>query len=196
MDQSDYSFMRSGFDNLENGDDEQKQQQLASTLVHFSENALLNASVYIKHADRNQITKEDLKRCLMLEVFIFTKRENLQEKIEDIVEELYYNDSDEEDVIFDDLQGCLYLIWQGTIDVFLVNQLVGDLISSVVGKGDQCVLQVPLWIDAEYQKSSHGCVPFFGEDVSVLQQVNFFVQIHLRDRYVIALKILLQHCLI
>jgi len=102
MDQSDYSFMRSGFDNLENGDEEQKQQQLASTLVHFSENALLNASVYIKHADRNQITKEDLKRCLMLEVFIFTKRENLQEKIEDIVEELYYNDSDEEDIIFDD----------------------------------------------------------------------------------------------
>jgi len=85
MDQSDYSFMRSGFDNLENGDEEQKQQQLASTLVHFSENALLNASVYIKHADRNQITKEDLKRCLMLEVFIFTKRENLQEKIEDII---------------------------------------------------------------------------------------------------------------
>ena len=34
MDQSDYSFMRSGFDNLENGDDEQKQQQLGVRLLY------------------------------------------------------------------------------------------------------------------------------------------------------------------
>jgi len=104
MDQSDFSFMRSGFNNVEDGEEEQKQQQqLASTLVHFSENALLNAAVYIKHAKRNQITKEDLKRCLMLEVFIFTKRENLQEKIEDIIHELYDADSDEdEEIVFDD----------------------------------------------------------------------------------------------
>tara|TARA_B100001142_G_scaffold279671_1_gene290440 strand:+ start:71 stop:532 length:462 start_codon:yes stop_codon:yes gene_type:complete len=105
MDQSDFSFMRSGFNNVEDGEEEQKQhQQLASTLVHFSENALLNASVYVKHANRNQVTKEDLKRCLMLEVFIFTKRENLQEKIEDIIHELYDAESDEEEeeIVFDD----------------------------------------------------------------------------------------------
>ena len=104
MDNSDFSFMRSGFDNLNNGEEEKMQQQLASTLVHFSENALLNAAVYIKHAKRNQITKEDLKRCLMLEVFIFTKRENIQEKIEDIIHELYdaESDEDEEEIIFDD----------------------------------------------------------------------------------------------
>tara|TARA_B100001059_G_C17834999_1_gene587425 strand:- start:297 stop:758 length:462 start_codon:yes stop_codon:yes gene_type:complete len=104
MDQSDFSFMRSGFNNVIDHDEEQKQQQqLASTLVHFSENALLNAAVYIKHAKRNQITKEDLKRCLMLEVFIFTKRDNLQEKIQAIVEELYENESDdEEEIVFDD----------------------------------------------------------------------------------------------
>lgn len=103
MDQSDFSFMRSGFNNVVSGDEEQKQQQLlASTLVHFSENAILNATAYIKHAKRNQVTKEDLKRCLMLEVFIFTKRENLQEKIESIVEELYENESDDEEIIFDD----------------------------------------------------------------------------------------------
>lgn len=102
MDQSDYSFMRSGFDNL-NDSNQEIQQQIASTLVHFSENALLNAAAYIKHADRNQITQEDLKRCLMLEVFIFTKRENIQEKIEDIIHELYDGESDEEEeIIFDE----------------------------------------------------------------------------------------------
>ena len=140
MDQSDYSFMRSGFDNLENGDEEQKQQQLASTLVHFSENALLNASVYIKHADRNQITKEDLKRCLMLEVFIFTKRDNLQEKIEDIVEELYYNDSDEEDIIFDDDENVI-------VDEFTESECQCALcqcINNVHIKWETCVPETPI----------------------------------------------------
>ena len=101
-----------------------------------------------------------------------------------------------EQIIFDDLQGCFDLIWQRTLNVLLVNQLVCNLISSVVDKGDQCVLQVALWIDAEYQKSSHSGFTLLRENVRVLQQVNFFVQIHLCDGYIVALKILLQRCLI
>ena len=104
MDNVDYSFMRAGFDNLDHCEEENYKQQVASTLVCFSENALLNAGTYVKHSKRNMITKEDLKRCFKLETFIFMKRENIEEKIRDIQNEIYDEDSDGEDneIIYDD----------------------------------------------------------------------------------------------
>jgi hypothetical protein len=98
----DYSFMRSGFDNLNHGEDIDYKQQIASTLVCFSENAMMNAATYVKHAKRNIITKEDLQRCFKLETFIFAKRENLEEKIRDIQDEIYGESDEENEIIYDD----------------------------------------------------------------------------------------------
>ena len=48
---------------------------------------------------RESRDKEDIKRCFMLEVFLFYNRENLQENIENIIDELYddFPDSDEDE---------------------------------------------------------------------------------------------------
>jgi len=80
-------------------DDEDQAQNLAATLVHFSENSLNHSALYIKHCKRNCITPEDIKRGMMLEMFIFTKRDNLEEKINTIKDEIYDGDSDEEIII-------------------------------------------------------------------------------------------------
>ncbi len=78
-----------------------KTKELTSTLVHFSENALNHSALYIKHCKRNCIKPEDIKRGMMLEMFIFTKRENIEEKINKIKDEIYNDDSDEE-IIFNE----------------------------------------------------------------------------------------------
>jgi hypothetical protein len=96
---TDYAFMKSGFDNIDNGDDEEKAKDFMSILVHFSENALNHSALYIKHCKRNCITPEDIKRGMMLEMFMFTKRDNLKEKIEAIKDEIYGDDEDETIVI-------------------------------------------------------------------------------------------------
>ncbi len=97
---TDYTFMKSGFDNINHGDEE-KAKDIASTLVHFSENALNHSALYIKHCKRNCITPEDIKRSMMLEMFMFTKRDNLEEKIKAIKREIYDGESDEE-IIFNE----------------------------------------------------------------------------------------------
>ena len=98
---TDYTFMKSGFDTIDHGDDVDKAQNLAATLVHFSENSLSHAALYIKHCKRNSITPEDIKRSMMLEMFMFTKRDNLEEKINAIKDEIYDGESDEE-IIFNE----------------------------------------------------------------------------------------------
>ena len=70
------------------------------------ENALKSADIYVKHAKRSQITPEDIKRGLMLEVFFMKSRPNLmeqcetmKEKIQEIIqeeEETYIIENDEE----------------------------------------------------------------------------------------------------
>ena len=98
---TDYTFMKSGFNTIDDGEDVDKAQNLAATLVHFSENSLSHAALYIKHCKRNCITPEDIKRSMMLEMFMFTKRDNLEEKINAIKDEIYDDGSDEE-IIFND----------------------------------------------------------------------------------------------
>jgi hypothetical protein len=99
---ADYSFMKSGFDNLENGDDDML-ENVASIVMVFMENAIRSADIYIKHANRKEITPEDIKRALMLEVFFMKNRPNLMEqcedmrqKIQEIIEE---EEANEEEII-------------------------------------------------------------------------------------------------
>ena len=98
MDKSDFSFMKSGFNSVQANEDQDKMEKnVVGTIVHFSENALKTAGYYTKHSGRKMITKEDIKRCLMLEVFLFYNRQNLIENIANIIQELYGTSSDEED---------------------------------------------------------------------------------------------------
>lgn len=100
---ADYSFMKSGFDNLERKDE--TLENAASVVMVYMENALKSADIYVKHAKRSQITPEDIKRGLMLEVFFMKSRPNLmeqcetmKEKIQEIIEEeeTYIIENDEE----------------------------------------------------------------------------------------------------
>jgi hypothetical protein len=79
-DNVDYSFMRSGFDNLETQDE--TIENVGSVVMTFMENAMKSADIYVKHAKRNSITPEDVKRGLMLEVFLMKNRPNMLERCE------------------------------------------------------------------------------------------------------------------
>ena len=102
----DYSFMKSGFDNLVHED---PTENIASIVLVFMENAVKSAAIYVKHAKRNAITPEDIKRGLMLETFFIKQRPNMLEQCEEmkktinkILEEEDYESDEEEDYITDD----------------------------------------------------------------------------------------------
>lgn len=96
--EGDFSFMKSGFNNLQSQEENDKiEQNIVGTIVHFTENALKTAGFYTQHSGRNIITKEDIKRCFMLEVFLFYNRQNLVENIEKVIKELYSDSSEEDD---------------------------------------------------------------------------------------------------
>ena len=69
---SDYSFMKSGFNTLENNN-KYDPNDVVATILHFIEHATRSASIYVKHSDRNSVTPEDIKRGMMLEIFLFSK---------------------------------------------------------------------------------------------------------------------------
>tara|TARA_B110000444_G_C18352082_1_gene372220 strand:+ start:69 stop:503 length:435 start_codon:yes stop_codon:yes gene_type:complete len=98
--------MKSGFDNLESKDE--SLENAASVVMVYMENALKSADIYVKHSKRSQITPEDIKRGLMLEVFFMKSRPNLmeqcetmKEKIQEIIKEdetyIIENDDDEKE---------------------------------------------------------------------------------------------------
>jgi len=96
MEHNDFSFMKSGFNPLQAAEEkEEMQQNVVGTIVHFTENALKTAGYYTKHSGREIITSEDIKRCFMLEMFLFFKRDNLQENIENVIQELYEDSSED-----------------------------------------------------------------------------------------------------
>ena len=104
---SDFTFMKSGFDNLESPDE--SLENISSIVMVFMENALKSADIYVRHAERKQITPEDIKRALMLEVFFMKSRPNqlekceeMKQKIKDIIREEEENSDDDEEVYLDD----------------------------------------------------------------------------------------------
>ena len=92
---TDYSFMKSGFDNIESKDE--TLENTGSVIMVFMENAMKNADIYVKHAKRKEITPEDIKRGLMLEVFFMKKRPNMLEQCETMKEKLKEIIRDEEE---------------------------------------------------------------------------------------------------
>tara|TARA_Y100000816_G_C25999494_1_gene522190 strand:- start:404 stop:844 length:441 start_codon:yes stop_codon:yes gene_type:complete len=95
---TDYTFMQSGFDNLESND---IVENVSAIISYFAENSLKTSATYVKHAKRNGITKMDIKKAMQLEVFLFSKRKNLTEEVLQIKNKLKEYDSDDEDL--DDL---------------------------------------------------------------------------------------------
>lgn len=106
---SDFSFMRSGFNNLAEPQ-ENVLENIAAIIMTYMENAMKSADVYVKHCGRNSITAEDVKRALMLEAFLNRQRTDMLEKcqemkqtIQDIVNNNYIDsEEDEEDEEEDD----------------------------------------------------------------------------------------------
>lgn len=94
---SDFTFMKTGFD-LMQPDDEEFEQNTAAIIVTYAEHSLRTAALYVSHHEtRNGITPEDIKRAMMLEMFLFKKRSNLLEKAEEIKKILFEEDEDDED---------------------------------------------------------------------------------------------------
>ena len=94
---SDYSFMKTGFNaNQDQQDTNEDIEKDVITLVStFATEGLKHAARYVEHhVTRTGITPEDIKRAMMLEVFLFNNRPDLLEKFEEI-KELIYNDDEE-----------------------------------------------------------------------------------------------------
>ena len=85
----DYSFMKSGFTNEINQEFDIK-TQAKELITMYTYNALNSAAIYVEHAGRNKITPEDIKRALMLEIFLFTNRD-IDKDIIDFKNKLYEN---------------------------------------------------------------------------------------------------------
>ena len=94
----DYSFMKTGFDirNMQNNTEELR-KDIASMVVSFSEYALRTAGIYVTHGQRRTVTREDIRRALMLEVFLFLNRGDLAQKISNVRAELFQDDESDSD---------------------------------------------------------------------------------------------------
>ena len=100
---SDFSFMRSGFDNIQDAvDDEEMKKNVVSIIVKFAEGAMKTAAKYAQHRNGPTVVlPEDIKRAMMLEMFLFKHRDNLLEEVESLKEELFNEESDEEEFLED-----------------------------------------------------------------------------------------------
>jgi len=99
---SDFTFMKSGF-NLMQPNDEEFKKNTATITVTYAQYALKTAGTYVSHhKTRNGITPEDIKRSMMLEMFLFNNRPDVLEKAEEIRHMLFGGeeyDSDEEELV-------------------------------------------------------------------------------------------------
>ena len=60
-----------------------------TTITIFGENALRTAAQYLTHGKRKIVTKEDIKRALILEMFIFNKRKINNKHFKNVKKELF-----------------------------------------------------------------------------------------------------------
>ena len=99
----DFTFMRSGFNNLVEPDE--TFENTAAVIMVFMENAIKTAGMYVSHTHRKEITPEDIKRGLMLELFLMGSRDDNLEKclaMKENVKEWMNNDSEDEESEEDD----------------------------------------------------------------------------------------------
>ena len=87
--------MKTGHDLVD--DSEGDKQRIVAMVTAFTDKAVRSACIYVKHGKRCVVTLEDIKRAMMLEVFLFNKRPNMLEKAKEIKEELYGEEENEEE---------------------------------------------------------------------------------------------------
>jgi len=96
---TDYTFMKAGFDNTVQGGDDTETNAIALILA-FAEHAMKTSALYVLHSKRRGVTVEDIKRAMMLEMFLFSKRPGIIEQAESIKAELsQINEDDAEEVV-------------------------------------------------------------------------------------------------
>ena len=91
---NDFSFMKTGFNLVDNSNIE-NEQNIISLVTLFAKNALETATQYVTHAERTEVTVTDIKKSLMLEVFLFMKRPNVVQKTDELKQQLFNNIEDE-----------------------------------------------------------------------------------------------------
>ena len=102
---TDYTFMKSGHDNLISNELTEEQENMISIIIGFTENAMKTAAKYTTHSGRKVVLPEDIKRSMMLEMFVFNKRENILSQLESIRKEIFEDSSDDEEIIMDEPEG-------------------------------------------------------------------------------------------
>ena len=65
MDNTDFSFMKTGFDLVNN--EEETKQNIVAMVTAFTEKALRTACIYVKHSPRNMVMLEDIIYLQVLE---------------------------------------------------------------------------------------------------------------------------------
>ena len=86
---SDYTFMNQVL-TLCNRTMKNLKKNAATVIVTYAEHALRTAGLYVSHhKTRNGVTPEDIKRAMMMEMFLFNNRPNLLEKAQEIREVLF-----------------------------------------------------------------------------------------------------------
>ena len=94
--------LKTGFNTLV---PEDPTENIASIVLVFMENAIKSADIYVKHAKRNSITAEDIKRGLMLETFFIKQRPNMLEQCEEmkkVIRRIQEEDDSDDVIIFGD----------------------------------------------------------------------------------------------
>ena len=99
---TDYTFMKSGHDNIVSNEITEEQQNMISIIIGFTENAMKTAAKYAEHCKRNVVLPEDIVRSMMLEMFVFNKRENIVSQLEEIRKAIFEDESDDEEIILDE----------------------------------------------------------------------------------------------
>ena len=89
-----------GFNNdLNNLEKEELKINVTSSILSFMEYAAKTAEIYVSHSNRKVINTKDIKKAMMLEVFLYFNRVNLNDTVEKWRNTLLYElDSDENSI--------------------------------------------------------------------------------------------------
>ena len=96
------SQIRTGMGNYElnNLEREEIEINVTSMVMTFMSYAMKTSAMYVEHSKRKVITVRDIKRAMMLEVFLYFNRDDLEENLmewrRDIIQDLQAQDETEE----------------------------------------------------------------------------------------------------
>ena len=100
---SNYSFMKSGFNLVEEGVGNEQVKQIQALVMSFMDKALHDIAIYVEHCGREEITPQDIKLGLKSETFKFMQRpdalQNIEKWKEYLDEETSDSESEEEMVV-------------------------------------------------------------------------------------------------